>query len=62
MNVKPRRRPHDMAAFCLGLLCLAVAGGAFFKVVFGVAVAVVQVAVPVILILLAILALFGLRR
>ncbi|MDR1212496.1 MAG: hypothetical protein LBK54_00070 [Propionibacteriaceae bacterium] len=62
MTHKPRQRPRDAAAFGLGLLCLIVAGGALAQVCFGLAAVVIHVAVPTILILLAILALFGLRR
>jgi hypothetical protein len=60
--MKTRRRPQDLAAALLGVLCLVVAGGAVFHVLFGLAATVLQVAAPVVLIALAVLALMGLRR
>ncbi|MDR1448836.1 MAG: hypothetical protein LBI84_01290 [Propionibacteriaceae bacterium] len=57
-----RRRPRDIAAGLLGLLCLVVAAGAVIQVIGGLAFAVIQIAAPAILIALAVLALLGLRR
>ncbi|MDR0416416.1 MAG: hypothetical protein LBH76_03705 [Propionibacteriaceae bacterium] len=57
-----RRRPRDIAAGLLGLLCLLVAAGVVLHLVVGLAAAVIQIAAPIVLIAVAVLALVGLRR
>jgi hypothetical protein len=57
-----RRRPRDVAAGLLGLLSLIVVAGVVLHLAVGLAVVVIQIAAPIILIALAVLALIGLRR
>ncbi|MDR1806753.1 MAG: hypothetical protein LBR33_02370 [Propionibacteriaceae bacterium] len=63
--MRSRRRSADVAAVLLGLICLGIAATAVIHVVFGVmsfAVGLLPVAAPILLILLAGLALLGVRR
>jgi hypothetical protein len=60
--VRTRRRPRDLVAFLLGLLCLAVTAGAIIHLVVGLTVSLIPIIVPIALIALAVLALMGLRR
>jgi hypothetical protein len=60
--MKLRRRPRDLAALLLGVLCLGLAAAAVLDFFVGFAAAIIPVAVPLILIALAVLALLGLRR
>jgi hypothetical protein len=62
---RSRWHARDLAAFLLGLLLLAVAAAAVLHLIVGVGsliAALIPVAVPIILIVLAVLALMGARR
>jgi len=57
-----QRRPRDLAALLLGVICLTVAVVVALKIIVGLTAALIPFLAPIVLIAVAVLALISLRR